>query len=162
MTIDPLSIGAGAAIGAVAADAYEDAKDKVSLATGGEGATDHHLMQLRMIAESISLIEKYIREANLRNVLQIDERVVSLPPNGAAFLPTPYTLHRRGFKHVSVLAKGATSIQVNTAIGAVTFALSTGWNALDLPDQADLWVVGAAAVNVIIHWGDEALSIPGV
>lgn len=158
MTIDPLSVGAGAVLGAVAADAYEDVKEKVSV----EGGVDHHLMQLRMIAESISLIEKYVREANLRNVLQIDERVVALPPNGAAFLPAAYTLQRRGFKHVSVLAKSAISISVGTAIGLVTFALVAGWNALDLPDHADIWAVSVTPVNVIIHWGDEALSIPGV
>lgn len=162
MGIDPLSVGAGALVGAVAADAYGDLKEKAHEMADSEQGVDHHLMQLRMIAESISMIEKYIREANLHNILQSDERVVTLPPNGAAFLPAGYVLHRRGFKHVSALAAAAISVQVQTAIGLVTFALTSGWNALDLPDQAELRVVGAASVNIIIHWGDEALSIPGV
>ena len=162
--VDPLSVGAGALVGAVASDAYSDIKERAKAASGSPDAIDAHLAQLQMIAHTISLVEKYLREDHNAACMPEDERVVSLPAASSASYPSQagYTLRRRGYKHISVLCLATTTVVVKTQIGVVNFSLAAGWNALDLPDNVVLWAQGATPVNIIVRWGDTSLDIAGV
>lgn len=152
--MDPTSLAAGAAAGAIVGDLYENVKEAAGNHTG-MATPDHGPIELHMLVDIVARIEKAILEA---------KEQVAPPVMSVAHLTTgnPYILKRRGYKHVSVLCTASVTVNVQTQIGMVAFALAAGWNALDLPDNVELLLPTGGPTNVIIRWGEDSLDIAGV
>lgn len=144
----------GAVTGAVAGDIYEHVKDSAG-DIAGVNKPEHGPIELHMLVDLVAEIHKIIRDAN---------QVYGPAVMRKAYLTTgnPYTLYRNGYKHVSMLATSSMTINVQTEIGQIAFAINAGWNAFDLPDNVQLTLSSGGPNNVILRWGDDSLDIAGV
>lgn len=152
--MDPTSLAAGAAAGAVIGDIYEKAKDQAK-GIAGVDMPDHGPIELHMLVDLLADIHKIIKEAaatttpSMYKTVQISNTVA-------------YEFNRNGYKHVSILASAAFTVTAYTVIGPVNFALGIGWNAFDIPDKTVLYLQSVGTVNVVFRWGEDSLDIPGV
>lgn len=151
--MDPTSLAVGAAAGAVIGDVYETTKDAAQ-GIAGMPNVEHGPIELQLLVELVAEIHKAVLD--VQRASRPDEKIVQLSTG------QPYELKRHNYKHVSMLCQAATSISLMTKIGSITYALNAGWNAFDHPDNSMVTLTSGGPTNVIIHWGEDSLDIPGV
>lgn len=159
MAINPMQIAAGAVVGGMAGEAYQHAKDKAA-EVAGQPQIEHGPVELGLMLEVMSNIEKLLHEAKAQACPPL--MVPFLFPNANTYIGNGRRLDRRGYKHVSLLTSAAFTAIVRTPVGNISFNLSTGWNAFDMPDGVEVWAQGANDVKVELYYGDDSLDIPGV
>lgn len=152
--MDPTSIAVGAAAGAAIGDVYEKVKDTAKGATGND-IPEHGPIELHMLVDLVADIHKAIKEVR-------DSKSPPTMKTVILSVANPYELKRNGYNHVSILCSSAFTVNVETVIGNISFALNTGWNAFDLPDNTMVSLPTGNALQVVIRWGEDSLDIAGV
>lgn len=160
--MQPGQIIAGGVIGAAAAEAYHEGKEKAAEFVRGGGLPEHGPIEMHMMVDLLSRIEKMILEAK-NNIAEPVFVVKQLTLNSAPE-STWYQIKRGLWKHVSVMVNAAITVAVITDIGEVDFSLSVGWNAFDMPPGSLVAIKTGSSnpLNVIFYYGEDALDIPGV
>lgn len=156
--MDAAALAGGAVIGAVASDVYEKSKHALNPLDAG---IQHDGVETQQILVLLSELHRLYKRALDQTC---DAQFVTIP----LFLAgnaTPFRLERMRYKHISLLTTTAFTIDcLVPAIGIVKFSMVPGWNALDLPDQTDLWIDagGPATLSVVLYKGEDSLDIEGV
>lgn len=159
--MNPGQIIAGGVIGAAAAEAYHEGKEKATSALRGGGLPEHGPIEMHMMVDILSKIEKWILEAknNIAEPVFVVKQLTAntVPENNW------YQIKKGLWKHISILVGAAITVAVITDIGEIDFSLTVGWNAFDMPPGSIVAIkTGTAPANVIFYYGEDALDIPGV
>lgn len=159
--MDAGQIIAGGVIGAAAAEAYHEGKERATNAIRGGGVPEHGPIEMHMMVDILSKIEKYILEAKDK----VAEPVFAPKQLVANTFPESnwYQIKKGLWKHISILVAAAITVAVITDIGEIDFSLTVGWNAFDMPPGSLVAIkTGTAPAMVIFYYGEDALDIPGV
>lgn len=163
MAINPAQVAAGAVIGGVASDLYDKSKDKAAEVAGTDHP-EHGPIELEMLVTMVADIRRDVQESLARQCKPKFETVwLTYSTTGL----TPLRLHREDYDHVSLFTVQAFTVDCVTNVGVGKFAMSVGWNPLDMPDDTDIMVDGAPpgsenGLRVILYKGNKSLDIEGV
>lgn len=158
MGIDLAAVAGGAIIGGVASDLYDKTKDKAADLTGNN-TPEHGPVEMQIIMHLVSEIHKaWFEDRN--KFCPAKMMPIALATLGAG---RDYEYKRRNYKHVSLLLGAATSLDVVTPIGTITFAMNKGWNPFDMPDDSIVRITGAGptTMSAYLYYGDDSIDMPG-
>lgn len=153
---------AGAAVGALADDAYEHGKQAVTDALG-ISEPQHDGIETALLLQTVLRIEgalaAYRRSVDLNEVVALNQPIAGTP------IVAGYTVSMKGRRHLSLYSPAAFILDVNYGpIGLVKFNMSAGWNAVDAPDNSILSVdpsYSATSLAVVLRYGEDSLQIAG-
>ena len=159
MSINAEQVLIGGIAGGIAGDIYGAGKAKAKEASEGPMPQHSPYIEHEIMTATLGNIEHLLREAQDK----------ACPPKFEVFQSVSSEanagrINREGYKHVSLLTSAAFTVSCRIPIldVIVNFAMTAGWNALDLPDHTTIWSQDGTARNVMLYKGDDSLDIAGV